>query len=125
MKKVLLALVILISLSLLGCSQNKSTNLTCDYTKVEVYYYYSPYCPHCEKVSPYVDELKERYKDVKFYYCNISDRNISIVCYKYAYYVMGTPTVVVHADNVTLSLVGERDVLGLEKVIKSIACCEK
>ncbi len=146
MKRVLMVLVL--CLLLMGCSQTHErglqnytttapTNLTpnristqintktnCSYSKVEVYFYYSPYCPHCERVLPYINELREKYRDVKWIYCNVSG-NVSKACYKYAYYVVGTPTVVVHYDNVTLSLVGERDVMGLEKVIKSLACCER
>lgn len=128
MKKMLLILAILAGLAILGCSQKPtetSASMTCEYSKIEVYYYYSPYCPHCKNVSPYVEELKEKYRDVKFYFCNVSDKNIPKECYTYAYYVMGTPTVVVHADNVTTALIGERDVMGLEKVIRGLACCEK
>lgn len=129
MKRVLLILAVLTVLTLSGCSQkpiNTNTNVTtCEYSQIEVYYYYSPYCPHCKKVTPYIEELKEKHEEVKFYFCNVSDKNIPKECYTYAYYVVGTPTVVVHAGNVTVSIVGERDVMGLEKVIRSLACCEK
>ncbi len=127
MRRVLLILVFCLLVT--GCVSQKQNNVTpratnCSYSKVEVYFYYSPYCPHCERVLPYINELREKYRDVKWIYCNVSG-NVSKACYKYAYYVVGTPTVVVHYGNVTLSLVGERDVMGLEKVIKSLACCER
>jgi thiol-disulfide isomerase/thioredoxin len=93
----------------------------CNYKGIEVYFYYSPHCPHCERVKPYVDSLREKFKNVTFYYCNVE--NMSEVCYKYAYYAYYVPTVVVHADNITTSLIGERDVKSLGEVLKRLACC--
>lgn len=109
---------LILTLLILGCSQKSAE---CTYSNVEVYFYYSHMCPHCKNVMPYIDELKEKYKDVKFYYCNVS--NLSKECYTYSYYVIGVPTVVVHSGDVTTSLVGERDVMGLESLISSLACC--
>ena len=126
MKK-LIAIILVFTIALLGCSQKSVPEGTggkvCNYSDIEVYFYYSPTCPHCEKVKPYIDELREKYKNVKFIYCNVSDKNISKACYTYAYYVFGVPTVVVHAGNVTTSLAGERDIMGLESLIRSLACC--
>ena len=126
MKK-LIAIILVFTIALLGCSQKSipanTENNICNYSDIKVYFYYSPTCPHCEKVKPYIDELKEKYKNVKFIYCNVSDKNISKACYTYAYYVFGVPTVVVHAGNVTTSLAGERDIMGLESLIRSLACC--
>ncbi len=126
-------LALLIGVIFAGCSQQTTsttsvtvpTTVVCNYSKIEVYFYYSPSCPHCEKVKPYIDELREKYKDVTFYYCNVQDKNISKVCYKYAYYVIGVPTVVVHAGNVTTALIGERDIMGVEDLIRSLSCCER
>ncbi len=126
MRKVLPILAMIVGLTILGCSQKSIVNVNtthCNYSKIEVYFYYSPYCPHCEKVKPYVDQVREKYKNVTFIYCNVSDKNVSKECYTYSYYVVGIPTVVVHADGVTTALVGEKDVMGLEKVIRGLACC--
>ncbi|WP_456328469.1 thioredoxin domain-containing protein [Archaeoglobus sp.] len=126
MKK-LIAILLVLTIALLGCSQKsalENRSKSCNYSNIEVYFYYSPTCPHCKKVKPYIDELREKYRDVKFVYCNVSDKNISKACYTYAYYVIGVPTVVVHAGNVTTALAGERDIMGLEKLIVSLSCCE-
>ena len=104
----------------MGCTQQQNK---CNYTKIEVYFYYHPDCIHCKRVEPYIDSLRKNYTNVTFYYCNV--QNLSKVCYEYRYYVIGVPTVVVHTDNVTASLVGERDVMKLEELIKGLACCEK
>lgn len=96
-------------------------NDSCNFSKIEVYFYYSPECPHCERVKPYVDALREKYENVTFYYCNV-DEELSEACYEYAYYVVGVPTVVVHAGNLTMSLVGERDVTKLGELIEGLAC---
>ena len=93
----------------------------CNYSKIEVYFYYSPMCPHCKRVEPYIDDLRDNYTNVTFYYCNV--QNLSEGCYKYLYYVVGVPTVVVHAGNITASLVGERDVMKLDELIKRLSCC--
>jgi len=119
MKRVLIILMLV--LMLVGCSQ-KLTTSKCNYSKIEVYFYYSPRCPHCENVKPYVDEIRDKYKNVSFHYCNVE--NASKECYKYAYYVYGVPTIVVHTNGITTSLVGERDIMGLENLIKCFACCD-
>ena len=97
-------------------------NNSCNFSKIEVYFYYSPECPHCERVKPYVDALREKYENVTFYYCNV-DEEPSEACYNYAYYVAGVPTVVVHSGNLTVSLVGERDVTKLGELLEGLACC--
>ena len=91
-------------------------NNSCNFSRIEVYFYYSPECPHCERVKPYVDALREKYENVTFYYCNV-DEELSEACYEYAYYVAGVPTVVVHSGNLTVSLVGERDVTRLGELL--------
>lgn len=101
----------------MGCTQPQK----CNYTKIEVYFYYSPTCPHCKRVEPYIDDLRENYKNVVFHYCNV--QNLSKDCYEYTYYVVGVPTVVVHADNLTTSLVGERDVMKLGELLDKLSCC--
>ncbi|RLI85344.1 MAG: hypothetical protein DRP01_06390 [Archaeoglobales archaeon] len=122
MKRILI--ILMLGIMLLGCSQKTTVTPGCNYSKIEVFFYYSPKCPHCEKVKPYVDDLKDRYENVSFYYCNVLEKNVSRECYRYAYYVMGVPTVVVHTGNITTSLVGERDILGLGDLLRSLACCE-
>jgi len=110
---------------LMGCITSTTTQQQnkCSYSKIEVYFYYSPTCPHCKHVEPYIDSLRENYTNVTFYYCNV--QNLSKVCREYLYYVVGVPTVVVHAGNLTTSLVGERDVMKLEELIKRLSCCGK
>ncbi|WP_457548886.1 thioredoxin family protein [Archaeoglobus sp.] len=130
MKKSVALYLVLVTIALLGCSQRTYPQKPlevgkCNYSNIVIYFYYSPTCPHCEKVKPYIDKLKRKFPDVKFVYCNVNDKNISKACYTYAYYVFGVPTVVVHAGNVTTSLVGDRDIMGLEKLIESLSCCGK
>ena len=116
-----ITLIFLLTL-LAGCSQNVHVRNQCSYSGIDVYFYFSPTCPHCEHVKPYIDRLRENYGNVTFHYCNI--RDLPEECYNYTYYVIGVPTVVVHTKNVTTALVGERDVMKLEELIKRLACCE-
>jgi thiol-disulfide isomerase/thioredoxin len=46
--------------------------------KMEVYYYYSPDCPNCQSVRPFVDELKEELtkKKIKFVELNVKETHL-------------------------------------------------
>jgi len=108
-------LVLLLALSLLFvCCSEKP--------EIKVYFYYSPKCPACRMVKPYMNLLKEKVKDVKFDFCNVYDlkncSNESIaVAHKYPF--MYIPTVIVIAGNDVTKLTGSYEVLRLGKILES------
>jgi len=122
MRRLILLVGSIFLVFLMGCIITPTQQRNeCSYSKIEVYFYYSPTCPHCENVKPYIDSLRENYTNVGIYYCNVQD--LSKACYEYIHYVIGVPTVVVHTGNVTTLLIGERDVMKLEELINRLSCC--
>jgi len=82
-----------------------------------VFFYYSPLCPHCEAIMPFMKNLTREYKSVKFDFCNVY--NCSGECRQVMkkYNVMFVPTVVVFEKNNTTVIVGSRDIKNKLKVI--------
>jgi len=65
-------------------------------------YFYSPGCPHCEKVTPIVKDMKEKYPDTKITFYDVT---------KGSYNIKATPTVIVTtSDGREIKLVGSRDI---------------
>ncbi len=108
-------LVLLVLTALLACC-------VAEKHRVEVYFYYSPYCPHCRAVEPYMKLLKEKLGDeVEFYFCNVNDpRNCSKKAIDVArrYPFEWIPTVIVFADGKVYRLTGTDQVLRLGDILK-------
>ena len=120
------ALLLIFSLLFVGCSE-KITHKTVPTPSVKskeirVYFFYSPSCPACRMVKPYMYLLKEKVKDVHFDFCNVNDpKNCSkdsiMVAHMHPFEYI--PTVIVIAgDNVTM-LTGSYEVLKLGKILES------
>ncbi len=134
--KLRVLLVLLFSAILLGClgyqqgaNVTQTTAESVRYKEIEVHFYYSPYCPHCIKVEPYVKDLVKKHPDVKFYFCNVYEvmrDNLSACSNKslmYIYHVRGVPTAIVVYNNTVTVLTGSNKVLELEDVIRCIKEC--
>jgi cytochrome c biogenesis protein CcdA/glutaredoxin len=65
MKKILLliAFIIAIIFSQLFGNNNKVLAEENGTSKIRVIYFYSPDCPKCQKIKPFIEEIKEEYKD--------------------------------------------------------------
>jgi thiol-disulfide isomerase/thioredoxin len=61
-----LSLLVLIGFILAGCSESVSDG------GEKVYYFFSPKCPHCENVKPYVMNAS---KKVEMEFCNVEEMN--------------------------------------------------
>ncbi len=116
--------LLVVCLLLVGCSEQKLPNQkpkTSKNGKIEVFFYYSPNCPACRMVEPYMNLLKEKVRDVRFYFCNVNDlkncskESIAVArMYRFRY----IPTVIVLAGNVT-ELTGCYEVLRLGEILES------
>lgn len=107
--------VLLAALLIVGCagdekvkSESQAKNQT-----VKVFFYFSPTCPSCIKIKPYMDLMRREVKDVNFDFCNVSNfkacTNESKWLAKHIR-LMGVPTaVLMYGSNVTV-LVGWKDV---------------
>ncbi len=82
MKRIVLALLLFISMIFLSYSQ-------C------IYYFYSPKCPLCARVTPLIENLSEKY-NVELKKLNIEDPSVyesfDYLCDKYCVMVRGVPT---------------------------------
>lgn len=77
---------------------------------VSVYFFYSPTCPHCEEVMPYVKELAKTGK-AKFTFCDVTgEMSNECVALIKEIGIDGVPTAVVKAENKTRVLVGSDEV---------------
>ena len=105
MKKLALYMAILIMGTLaLGCAQISShKHNTAPNT---VFFFYSPYCPHCEKIKPYITNLMKNYTNYKFVFCNVNNCNGTCKVVMEKYRIMFVPTVVVFKKNNTTILTG-------------------
>ncbi len=112
-----LILLLVVCLLLIGCSEQKSTSTS---KEIEIFYYYSPKCPACRMVKPYMELLKENVRDVRFYFCNVygncSEESVEIAK-KYPFQYI--PTVILIAGNDVVKLTGCYEVLKLGEILKS------
>ena len=122
--------LVMVVVALLCCVQKPDETTTpipqkCNFSKVEVHFFYSPYCPHCEEVKPYVVNLSKKYRVVKFYFCNVANASqCPRESMRFAGMIYGVPTVVVYYNNTTLMLVGSNNVKKLEGVLRCLGCCK-
>jgi len=88
-------------------TQNETVNGS---AKVTVYFVYSPSCPHCENVLPYVKEVAANYTandSVGFVFCDVSNLNDKCKAIIDEYRVGWVPTAIVKSGSTTRMLVGE------------------
>jgi thiol-disulfide isomerase/thioredoxin len=123
--KRLLALLTPLTLAILlaGCSEsNAPSNVPSDVSKdLKVYFYYSPNCPSCQQVMPYMNLLSSEVKEVKFDFCNVkSVENCSIgsIAILNAVKLKYIPTAVVRAGESVYVLVGSDEVLRLSELLE-------
>jgi thiol-disulfide isomerase/thioredoxin len=86
---------------------------------IEAYYFFSPRCPYCVIVKPYVEELAKM-DEVDFDFCNVAEAwNCSNESIKVADEInlVGIPTVVVKT-NETKVFVGYKEVLDLGSFLR-------
>ena len=83
-----------------------------------VFFFYSPYCPHCEEVKPYVTNLTKKYTNFKFVFCNINNCNGTCKEVMEKYRILFIPTIVVFGKNNTTVLTGTTEIRNnLERVL--------
>ena len=82
----------------------------------KVYFFYSDYCPHCNKVKPLVDAVASK---LNLMYCSM-DEELSGECYRLAEEngVYAVPTLIVYEGENKTVLVGEDEV---ENFLKSLS----
>ncbi|MBE8538511.1 thioredoxin domain-containing protein [Geoglobus acetivorans] len=82
----------------------------------KMYYFYADWCPHCQKVKPYVTEMAKSY-DIVF--CNLTagENTLSQECLEIAKQVRipGVPTILAVKDNKGYLFVGEDQILNLTR----------
>ena len=108
----LVILLIALALLLAGCAEN-SGKVT---GKEMVYYFFSPQCPHCEKVKPYVENAS---KKIEIEFCQVE--KMSEECKDVAKKIglKGVPTAVYKKEGELKVYVGEIQVRNfMQKVIE-------
>ncbi len=121
MRKILLLLIL--AAVVLGCAGEKVEKRK---ENVTIYYFYSPTCPNCQAVEPYIDYLMNS-TDVNFVLCNVKEfdncTNESIELAKAIYSkqgFFGVPTAVVkYRGNYTV-FIGKYDVLKLSEFLEKL-----
>ncbi len=92
--------------------------------EVKIYYFYSPTCPNCREVEPFISYLKNS-TDVSFVVCNVknfdscSDESKSVaksVYKKLGFF--GVPTAVVEVKGNRTVFVGKYEVLRLSEFLE-------
>jgi len=67
-----------------------------------VNFYYSPTCPHCEAVTPLINNLKENYLNWNFNFFDVT---------KGSYTISGVPTItIITKDKRNINLIGSNDI---------------
>jgi len=84
--------------------------------KVAVFFFYSPHCPHCEEVLPYVKELA-KLKNITF--CNVETMDPGTRCTQVAEDIglSAVPTAVVYEKDKVQILIGTDDIRALGKIL--------
>ncbi|MBO8181795.1 MAG: thioredoxin family protein [Archaeoglobus sp.] len=97
---VLLAVLgLLLGFSFTGCSTDGVSN-----GKDKVYFFFSPKCPHCEKVMPYVKNASEK-MEIKFCQVGKMDDECDEIAKKIG--LKGVPTAVYKKENELKVYIGE------------------
>jgi len=100
-------------------SWNKSENIKFNITinNTTVFFFYSPFCPHCKEVKPFMENLTKKYNKVRFVFCNVNDCNETCRDVMEKYMVMSVPTAVVFKKNKTTILIGSKNIKNELEVI--------
>jgi|Deesub1362A_J573_1020465.scaffolds.fasta_scaffold00164_51 thiol-disulfide isomerase/thioredoxin len=97
--------VIILGMVLAGCSSDSVTN-----GKDKIYLFYSPQCPHCENVMPYVKNVSKK-MDVDF--CQVEEMNDECKAIAKKIGLKGVPTAVYRKGGELKVYVGEIKVKNL------------
>ncbi len=122
------ALLLILSLLFVGCSEKiehkamPTPSVSENSKEIKVYFFYSPKCPACRMVKPYMKLLREKVKGVHFDFCNVNDpkncsRNSIMVAHMYPFEYI--PTVILIVGNNVTKLTGSYEVLKLGKILES------
>ncbi|MFP3909681.1 MAG: thioredoxin family protein [Archaeoglobaceae archaeon] len=89
----------------------------------EVYFYYLPKCPSCEKIKPYMEKMRQEVVDAQFEFCDVSNytscSNKSLNVANNSD-LKGMPTVIlVHGRNTTIML-GWKEVGNLSQSLRDL-----
>lgn len=81
-----------------------------------IYYFYADWCPHCQKVKPYVTEMSKEYSIT---FCNLTagENTLSDECRAIASQVniQGIPTMLIISNGTGYMVVGEDQILELAR----------
>jgi len=91
-------------------AQNEKIKLNISINGTTVFFFYSPFCPHCEAIMPFMKNLTKEYKNVKFDFCNVYNCSGECKQVMRKYNIMFVPTVVVFKNNTSTTLVGTVDI---------------
>jgi thiol-disulfide isomerase/thioredoxin len=121
--------VLFAALLMVGCAQEEKVKIetndqaSSQTAEAKVFFYFSPTCPSCVKIKPYMDLMRGEVEEVNFDFCNVSNFK---ACTNESQWVakhiglMGVPTVVLmYGNNVTV-LVGWRNVAKLGNYLQEI-----
>jgi|Deesub1362B_J571_1020462.scaffolds.fasta_scaffold02758_2 thiol-disulfide isomerase/thioredoxin len=101
MKSPLVLLIPLIAILLLGCTGNEK------FPEGNIYYFFSPECPHCNNVKPFVENASKKV-DIKFCQVEKLDEECKEIAEKAG--LKGVPTVVRVENGKLAKYVGEVEV---------------
>ena len=119
MNKNYIVLIVILSISFLGCIESKEQLQTSENNDVNLLFIYSPECIHCIRTIPAVDNFREKHSEV------------NVICVKYndmteeqrtisdnTQYV---PTMVFYNNNISKKLIksGEMSLIDLEGMYDS------
>ena len=119
MRRLMLLVAVAMTVAILGCSASHLQPQ--QKQKIQVFFFYSPYCPHCQEVKPYMRLLREKLgREVEFHFCNVAKWNCSPESLEIAkkYPFEWIPTVIVIANGKVYKLTGTTQVLKLGEILK-------
>ncbi|RUM32970.1 MAG: hypothetical protein DSY33_05920 [Archaeoglobus sp.] len=129
MRTQVLILSVLLAVAVAGCSSTVKPSEKTSFSKhvnetgINVYFFYSPSCPHCEHVFPYVKSVAANYTNssVRFYFCNVL--HLSGKCKSIAekYEVEWVPTVIIKYNGKAMMLVGENHIRLLGRILNALS----
>ncbi len=93
-----------------GWNESEDIKFNIRVNTTTVFFFYSPYCPHCKEVKPFMENLTKKYDRVRFVFCNVNNCNETCKRVIEKYRVMFVPTAVVIGKNDTTILIGSKDI---------------
>jgi cytochrome c biogenesis protein CcdA/glutaredoxin len=116
MKKIflLIAFIIAIILSQPFGNNNKVLAEENNPPKIRVIYFYSPDCPKCQKIKPFIEEIKEEYKDkIEFLEHNVKEKE---ECRQLFYHFIATYNVPNEKAGTPLVFIGKEYLAGIKEI---------